>query len=210
MTIGKTDIIGKIRKAIDDIAPSLADSFTEDTNNELWQATLHAVQQLLMELPLPYLAPQTMAVAAGDHTQNADGSGIIKLNSNFLRFIGLKLTSWPQMLMTLIEPDSDEAVRQRTLWGRGTPEKPKAMPGYNTTGAQTITYWTAGKSGNSYNHNIEQLMYIPKATSTTTEITCALKDIAERIVIARAAYLFFEGKKEMNIAEKFKEISTNI
>ena len=52
MQISKTDIIAKIRRAIDDIVPTATDSFTNDTDAELWQATSQAVQALLEELPL--------------------------------------------------------------------------------------------------------------------------------------------------------------
>lgn len=51
MNITKSDIVAKIRTAIDDIL-SVSDSFSADTDNELWQAAWHAVESLQETLPL--------------------------------------------------------------------------------------------------------------------------------------------------------------
>lgn len=226
MEIEREDIIAKIRTAIDDIVPSAADSFTEDTDAELWQATWHAVQALLMELPLDMLLPASMLPLNPTNPTspntptppyqipNADGSGSIVLSDDFLRFVSLQLSNWLRPVTELMEPGSNEALSQTSKWGRGTPDKPRAMLDYGTDGSLILRYWTAGKSGGAYVHTISSLNYIPKAQqeedvqteSTTYTITCALKDIAEPLVINHAAAIFFEGKKEPEIAEKFRNM----
>lgn len=212
MEIEREDIIAKIRTAIDDIVPTAADSFTDDTDAELWQATWHAVQELLLELPLDMLEPSAMTSPTA--TGNSDGSGYITLGDDFLRFVSLQLSNWLRPVTELMEPGSNEALSQTSKWGRGTPDKPRAMLDYGTDGSLILRYWTAGKSGGAYVHTISSLNYIPKAQqeedvqteSTTYTITCALKDIAEPLVINHAAAIFFEGKKEPEIAEKFRNM----
>lgn len=242
MEIDREDIIAKIRTAIDDIVPTAADSFTDDTDAELWQATWHAVQALLMELPLDMLLPASMLplnptnpTPPNDPTPpyqitNADGSGSIVLSDDFLRFVSLQLSTWLRPVTELMEPGSNEALSQTSKWGRGTPEKPRAMLDYGTDGSLILRYWTAGKSNGAYVHTVSILNYIPKAQlnngeeapfssetseeqtssetseETTETITCALKDIAQPLVINHAAAIFFEGKKEPEIAEKFRNM----
>lgn len=221
MEIERDDIIAKIRTAIDDIVPTATDSFTDDTDAELWQATWHAVQALLLELPLDMLEPSSMLPLSAAtppvppyQTTNTDGSGSIVLSDDFLRFVSLQLSNWLRPATELMEPGSDEALSQTSKWSRGTPEKPRAMIDYGADGSQILRYWTAGKSGGSYVHTVSILNYIPKAQmeedtqneSTTYTITCALKDTAEPLVINHAAAIFFEGKKEPDIAEKFRNM----
>ena len=205
MIISKTDIIAKIRKAIDDIAPSATDSFSDNTDEELWQAAFHAVQALEGEMPIEMMAvkAQTSPTATG----SADGSGIISLAADFLRFVSLKLTTWAGPVYNLIEPGSDDEMRQRSAWGRGSASKPKVLLEYDTTNdVFRLKYWLAGKTSGSYDHTIESLYYIPKAIQSATSITTALKDTAEKSVIYQAAAIFFEGKKEPDTADKFRNI----
>lgn len=215
MDIEKSVIIGKIRTAIDDIAPSVTDSFTDDTNTELWQATWHAVQVLLLELPLDMLEPSAMEDLSA--TENDDGSGSIDLSDDFLRFVSLQLRTWLRPVTELMEPGSNEALSQTSKWSRGTPEKPRAMIDYDDDGNQILRYWTAGKVNGTYDHTISILNYIPMAEQVSTQqegqvtpavpyITCVLKDTAEPLVINRAAAIFFEGKKEPETAEKFRNM----
>lgn len=212
MEIEREDIIAKIRTAIDDIVPTATDSFTDDTDTELWQATWHAVQALLLELPLDMLEPSSMLPV--NATGNSDGSGYILLDDNYLRFVSFQLSGWLRPVTELMEPGSDEALSQTSKWGRGTPEKPRAMIDYGADGSRILRYWTAGKDNGSYVHTVSILNYIPKAQmeedtqndSTTYTITCVLKDTAEPIVINHAAAVFFEGKKEPGIAEKFRNM----
>ena len=204
MIISKSDIVGKIRTAIDDIVPTAQDSFTADTDSELWQATKHAVEQLLLELPVELLEPQPQDSPSA--TAGSDGQGTIRLADDYLRFIALKLTTWRSPVYVLLEQGSEEEIRQRTSWGRGTPEKPRAMQDSDAEGHLILRYWTAGKSGDSYDHSIELLNYIPIPAITSSQITCALRPVAEKAVIYRAASIFFEGKKEADTAEKFRNL----
>ena len=202
MEITKSVIVTKIRTAIDDILPTASDSFSADTDAELYQATFHAVQALLEELPLEMLDPSHKEEFGGDHTSYEDKSGEIKLPSDFLRFVSFRLNSWSHAVTELIEPGSDEEKRQSSKWSRGTVSKPRVMIAHGTDGALKLYYWVAGD-----NSAIKEFNYIPQAASTDTKITCALKDYTERMVIYRAASLFFEAKKENDIAEKFKALS---
>lgn len=216
-TIYRNDIIAQIRRAIDDIVPSATDSFTENTNDELWQAVQHAVEQLLLELPVDALIPQNGSSSNVLQTYPADGTGLIELPVTFLRFISLKFSTWPSPVYTLIEPGSDEEMRQRSSWGRGTPEKPRAMID-GTEDSPILRFWSVGKTGNppSYDYTVDILNYIPMPTvnpvstdpqsPTDANIVCALRPVAVKAVIYRAASIFFDGKKEPETADKFRNI----
>lgn len=209
MIISKSDIVPKIRTAIDDIL-SISDSFAANTDDEMWQAAWYAVESLQESLPLDMLNPKADATyyASGQHqTANSDGSGHLVLKDDFVRFVSLSLTSWDGSVVTeLLEPGSDEALRQNNKWGRGSASKPRAMLDHDASGNKIIRYWSAGKSGGQYNHAVAIFNYIPEATLSTDNITSALKDIAERHVVYQAAAIFLEGKKEPELAEKFRNL----
>lgn len=201
MTINKSDIVAKIRKAIDDILPTgMSDSFTSNTDDELWQAACQAVQALLMELPLDLLQPKTgTSITPG----TADNATTVVID-DLVRFVNVQLSGWLGLVSELMEPDSDEAKRQRSTWSRGSSSKPRVMllktkSGSDTVAKSTLYCWPSG--------TVTQLNYIPTATINTTSIDCAIRSEAERLVIYRAASIYFEGKKEDEIADKFRNLS---
>lgn len=211
MTITKADIIGKIRKAIDDIVPSgITDSFVEDTDAELWQAVFHACTELSQELPLNLLDVSIESLA-GTY-DSSRGFSYSELPDDYLRFVSIDIKGCASVLFELIEPGSEAEKMQRSAWTRATATKPKAMPDHDEQGNKVIVWWPGGDT-----HNTAILAYIedPELTTTTDTpavpiINCSLRDEAERLVIYRAASIFFEGKKEGDIAEKFRNLSNNI
>lgn len=209
MIITQADIIGKIRKAIDDIAPTgITDSFVTDVNSELWQATLHAAIQLSTELPINLL-DATVANLAGTIDSNR-GFAYGQLPEDYFRFVSIDIAGTASILTELIEIGSDEEKMQRSPWSRGTATKPKAMLDHDENGNKVIVWWPGSEV-----HNSAQLAYIAtpeQVTVATAEVTtvpaivCAIRPEAEQQVIYRAASIFFEGKKEGEIAEKFRNL----
>lgn len=213
MIITRAAIIPKIRTAIDDIVPSgVSDSFATNTDDELWQATFHAVEELSLELPV-YLLDISLESLAGTY-DSSKGCSIAALPDDYLRFISLQINGCVGYLFELIEPGSEAEKMQRSAWTRATATKPKAMLDHDNQEKKAIVWWPGGDT-----HNTAILAYIEDpalVTETTTAvttvpaITCSLRDEAERLVIYRAASIFFEGKKEGEIAEKFRNLSNNI
>jgi len=200
MEITKGNIISEIRHAIDDIAPSITDSFTDNTDDELWQAVQHAVGSLLMELPIDLLEP---VLQENPVIRSNDWDGYIMLDDDFLRFVSLDVGGWIHPVYELIEPGSDEEKRQSSSWGRATEEKPKAMlTYYPEDGKRCLRYW--GTNNPVVNH----LLYIPMYSVENGTISCALKEAAKPMVIYRSAAIFFEGKKDSDTADKFKNLIT--
>lgn len=211
MIISKNDIVAKIRTAIDDVTPTASDSFTDNTNNELWQAAQHAVQALLEELPFDML--DVHVEQKNGTVDNNRGFAYAKVDDDtyrFLRFVSIDISGTASILNELIEPGSDLEKMQRSPWTRGTATKPKAMLDYDERGNRVIVWWPGDST-----HDNAQLTYIAEPilhTAATAEITsipaieCDIRDIAERMVIYRAAAIFFEGKKETAQAEQFKNI----
>ena len=198
--IRKATFVPLIRTAIDDIVPgNITDTFKEDTDSELWQAAQHAATELSMELPLNLL-DETREAKTGTSDGNR-GSARCDLPDHFLRFVRLDGTGFAGPLSELMEPGSDAEKMQRSVWSRGTVTKPKATIGYLNS-KKTLIWWP-GRVQNV------QLDYIKAPTEENNTITCSIRDEALRFVIYRAASIFFEGKKEETIAEKFRNLSTN-
>lgn len=210
MTISQTDIIGKIRKSIDDIAPLVADSFVTDINDELWQAVEHACTELSMELPINLL--DVTAYSVSGTVDPVRGLASVQLPTDHLRFVSLDIAGWEGAVRELIEPGSDAEKMQRSAWSRGTATKPKAMIDHDSQGNKTIVWWPGDN-----NHKTGHLDYIKapqvvadsQSSPTTYSINSAIRQEAEQLVIWRAASIFFEGKKEDTIAEKFRTLSNN-
>jgi len=209
MVITKTDIIGKIRKAIDDIVPSgVTDSFETDVNDELWQAVQQAAIQLSLELPLDMLDGSIKAL--GGTVDSTRGFAYDKVGDDYLRFVYLDVTNTAGIIRSLMEAGSDEEKMQSSAWSRATASKPKAMLDLDETGAKVIVWWPGDNA-----HTSAELAYIatPEVINTVTEeittlpaIVCSIRSEAEQQVIFRAASIFFEGKKEGAIADRFKNM----
>jgi hypothetical protein len=209
MVITKTDIIGLIRKAIDDIVPSgTTDSFVSDANDELWQATIHAATELSLELPIDLLdVTVDSPTGAVDLTR---GFAHAELPDDYLRFVSIDVAGWKGVVRELIEQGSDAEKMQRSPWSRGTASKPKAMLNTDETGKKVIVWWPGSDSFKN-----AQVAYIsvPDVVTTATEtipvvpaIDCAIREAAKQQVVYRAAAIYFEGKKEGAIADRFRNL----
>lgn len=206
MEIDIDSMIGKVRTAIDDILPEVEDDFTADTDAEIAQALRHAVNSLLGEVPPGMIEPTGITLTSGNYTRwtrEQDGSGYIVLPTDFLRFVSMKMKDWLGSVSDLIERGSDEEEMQRTPWGRGSNTKPRAMLDHDTDEKRIVRYWPGSTS-----NELELLLYVPQFSEKDGKITCVLRDECEKNIIYRAAYIFLEGKKEAETAEKFKVLST--
>jgi hypothetical protein len=206
MIIARNSFIGKIRTAIDDIATAATDSFSDNVNDELWQATLHAATELSLELPIDLLEPSTENLSG---TVSANfGSVTAELPSNYLRFVSLDITDCAGIVRTLMEGNSDAELMQRSVWGRGTATKPKVILENIGDSLKRLSWWPGGEA-----HNTALLQYIayPELGTVPSDpnITCAIRQETQQFLIYRAASIFFEGKKEDVIADKFRTLSTN-
>ena len=209
MLITRAAILPKIRTAIDDIKPSdVEDSFAQNTDDELWQATFHAVEELSLELPLNLLDVSIKSLTGVYDSSRVHSYGV--LPDDYLRFVSLDIEGCAGVLFELIESGSEAEKMQRSVWTRATATKPKAMPDHDEQGNKVVVWWPGGDG-----HDSAELGYIatPALVNTATEeittvpaIVCSLRDEAERLVIWRAASIFFEGKKESEIADKFRNI----
>ena len=200
MTIPKEDIIGKIRKAIDDIVPDgFDDSFVDDADEELWQAVYHASIELSAELPVGLLDATVENLQGSVDTSR--GYAYRTAPDDFLRFVNIDITGAAGILTELIEQGSDAEKMQRSPWSRGTASKPKAMIGYDDEGQKTIYWWPGNTTATLTFIAIPEL-----AENAAPHIICAIRPEAEKEIIYRAASIFFEGKKEGEIAEKFRNL----
>lgn len=207
----------EVRKALDDIAPTgITDSFADDVNAEIEQALEHAATHLSRELPLEMLEPEvidnTTAEPEWSRTEGENGSGMIVLPADFLRFGALDMQEWTATVRELIEPGSESEHQQRSKWSRGSNEKPRAMldnvivtdGGQNNRQThQVLRYWPG-----SQDNELERLVYVPQVRVSNGELICALKAECEKNLIYLTCRIFLEGKKEHTAAEKFAALVT--
>ena len=206
MTINIKETIDEIRTAIDDIRGTVDDDFSTDTDAELKQALLHSVESLLMELPPTLIEPHAITnlttTPAWSRHEGSNGDGYIVLPTDFLRFLDIKIKDWDARVYELIESGSNEEKMQRSRWGQGTKEKPKAMLDTDNNGKRIVRYWPGDK-----NMELDLLTYVPVASESGNQITCALRNETKKNIIYRAASIFLEGKKEDGLADRFKQLS---
>ena len=154
--------------------------------------------------------------------KNTDGTGYVVLPSDYMRLVAFKLWSWAGVVRETIDPLSDEARQQVSRWTRGTPQKPKAMADVDQNGNKILRYWTAGMYNSPtasaldsvYNHKIEYLSYVAEPVINEAEpqptekaITVALKENMRDKIIYRAAGLFLVGKREIDLAKVYFNLS---
>lgn len=191
---------GKVRTALDDIAPEAVDSFAADVNTEIEQALLHAAVSLSRELPVDMLE---IAIEREENPgyRSDDESGYVALPEDYLRFIALRSTLFEGQVTELIEPGSEAEKWQRSVWSRGSATKPKAMIDANEDGG-VLRYWPGKESG-----TVTMLWYIPMANQENGRLVCALREAAEKNLVYTACRIFLEGKKDA-AADKFAQLAT--
>lgn len=202
MELNINQTIAQIRTAIDDVKGTVDDDFSADVDLELTQALRHSVEGLLMELPATLVIPTVMDRSASLNVGTM-GDGWITLPTTFLRFLNIKLNWWKGTLYELIESGSEEEKRQRSQWSRGTNTKPKAMLDTDDSGNRIVRCWPADSG-----YSLDKLSYVPMWSESNGVISCALRDEVLKNVIYAAASIFLEGKKESELAEKFKALAT--
>lgn len=224
------DAIKDVRTVLDDITKDGDNDFEADKDKEIEAALKRACRELLMEVPAEYLLPTVIRDVEGStdptpsQVKNTDGTGYVVLPSNYMRLVAFKLWSWAGAVRETINPLSDEAIQQVSRWTRGTPQKPKAMEDVDQAGNKILRYWTAGMYNSPtasaldsvYNHKIEYFSYVaepveadaPAEPSPTEKtITVALKENMRDKIIYRAAGLFLVGKKELDLAKVYFNLS---
>jgi hypothetical protein len=230
MNLTITDAIRDVRIVLDDILKDSDNDFEADKDTEIEAALKRACRELLMEVPAEYLQPTVIRDVEGStdptpsQVKNTDGTGYVVLPSDYMRLVSFKLWSWAGVVRETIDPLSDEARQQVSRWTRGTPQKPKAMADVDQNGNKVLRYWTAGMYNSPtasaldsvYNHKIEYLSYVaePVVVNATAEpsptektITVALKENMRDKIIYRAAGLFLVGKKELDLAKVYFNLS---
>lgn len=221
MNLTITDAIRDVRIVLDDILKDSDDDFEADKDMEIEAALKRACRELLMEVPAEYLQPTVIRDVEGStdptpsQVKNTDGTGYVVLPSDYMRLVAFKLWSWAGVVRETIDPLSDEARQQVSRWTRGTPQKPKAMADVDQNGNKILRYWTAGMYNSPtasaldtvYNHKIEYLSYVAEPSPTEKTITVALKENMRDKIIYRAAGLFLVGKKELDLAKVYFNLS---
>lgn len=221
MNLTITDAIRDVRIVLDDILKDSDNDFEADKDMEIEAALKRACRELLMEVPAEYLQPTVIRDVEGStdptpsQVKNTDGTGYVVLPSDYMRLVAFKLWSWAGVVRETIDPLSDEARQQVSRWTRGTPQKPKAMADVDQNGNKILRYWTAGMYNSPtasaldtvYNHKIEYLSYVAEPSPTEKTITVALKENMRDKIIYRAAGLFLVGKKELDLAKVYFNLS---
>lgn len=205
---------GSVRKALDDIAPNVVDTFSSDTDNEIEQAILHACISLSQTVAIEHLNPSVEELDTNGI--NGDSNGFAILPDGYLRLVSFATENWDGIVSELIEPGSESEKMQRSPWTRGTATKPKAMldsanvqiattvnntPTTVAVTKRVIRYWPY-----TYNEKAT-LHYVQMPTLRGSSLLCDLRDSVGKNVIYLACRIFLEGKKESVSADAFAKLS---
>lgn len=223
MRISKSEIIDKVRIAIDEILPEsvkATDTFWNDEDTEIWQAVKIAASELSMELPRQLLEPKD-AISSGNSITatgiaDGDGEGYIQVGisghlPDYLSLFELRMQTWKNSVTQTIEPGSVEAMQQSNPWTCGTPWKPKVIEVKEGEGTK-LYYWSVRTRHGNTNHTVERLTYIPKPSVSEDgeSINIGIADTALPYLIYRAGRLVMTAKKESELAHEFDVISKEL
>lgn len=209
-----TNLKVSVRKALDDIAPGVLDTFSSDTDNEIEQAILHASISLSQTVAIEHLNPSVKELDTDGIDGNSNGYAILPYD--YLRLVSFAAAHWEGSVSELIEPGSAAEKMQRSPWTRGTATKPKAMldsvnvestttvndtPTTVTETKRVIRYWP-------YTHDEKvTLHYVQMPILRGSSLLCDLRDSVGKNVIYLACRIFLEGKKENVSADAFAKLS---
>lgn len=210
MIINKTDIIKKVRIAIDEIMPESAqtiDTFRDDLDAEIWQAVRIAAEQLSLELPRELLQPvsvEDVTVEGG----TVDGDRYVSVDaSKYLALYELRMSDWKMSVTSTFMPGGDEEMQQLTKWTRGTVWKPRVMEAVYGDKVR-LYYWVSSAN------TVKRFSYVPRpyfsksqGATADDQLTTGLQQSAESYIIYRAGRLVMTGKKETALAQEMEAIS---
>ena len=223
MRILRSEIIEKVRIAIDEILPEsvkATDTFWNDEDVEIWQAVQIAASELSKELPRWLLEPKS-AIVGGNNIMatgiaDGDGAGYIQVGTSdnlpdYLSLFELRMKTWKNSVTQTIEPGSVEAMQQSNPWTCGTPWKPKVIEVKEGAGTK-LFYWSVRTKHSNTNHTVERLTYIPKPSISEDgeSINIGITDAALPYLIYRAGRLVMTAKKETELAQQFDAISKEL
>ena len=185
MIVTYTEFIKEVRKAVNDIIDNgVTDDFATHADQELRLAIDTAALNLLLELDASRMNVKENTSVAMESSE--DGAvHTVTVPDDFLRFVAVHLSSWPLPLYVLTDPASDKAMMQRSVWGRGTKDKPVCI--YSDTSAGSVLKLYGGDSEDTL-----LLSYIPYPVKTNTGFDCVLKDSCHEALVWRSAAAFLD------------------
>lgn len=167
--MNRSSLISSIRAKIDEVSTGseiLVDvSFGEGKNIDI------LIENILDESALEVLsiAPVhklSLSVISTDGTGIDNNSGEIKLNSDYLRFVSLKMGDFTRAITQLVPEGSPIEKRQNNPYYRGTVDRPIGVLVVRNDGNYVRYY------GVNNNHSSAKLMYIKKDIAENVPASC--------------------------------------
>lgn len=207
-----TDLVKEVRVTLDENRKesSYVTNTTDNMElNEMIRSKLvEATRSILEVCPLNMLELQEITIAAASHTENSDGSGHVVLPDNFLRLGLFKLSSWGRGVTNVAEEGSAEERRQHNPLTMGSPLKPVCVWGRNALGKLTIEYYSAGRDGDAYNHDVEKALFVP-LPSLTADDKLDVPGVLRFSIIHFCAGLVEVARGNAALADVFFKIANN-
>ncbi len=147
MEEGFTDSIDSVANSIGGVG---VESYIESKLPE-------AINQVFMAAP-DILLPQTDASKIFKPEKNQNGSGVIVLPKDMLRFSLLKMKGWDRAVTTLVEQDSFTATLQNNPYTMAGRAKPVAVLSVNSCGEKIIRYFSLPPEVRE--HEVESALYV--------------------------------------------------
>jgi len=154
----RQEIIVKVKLRMDELGPFEEGQVVDSGRIDHYLDD--SVKRLLLLVP-PYIpTPTTMGVTSGTpFTDNKTGS--IKLPSDFVRFVALKMHSWSRTVTRAISENDPEYAMQSNEFLRGSNDKPVVVYRYDITDGKVLEYYSVLTG----DHAIDRALYLKSTTA---------------------------------------------
>ena len=161
MSYSRSAIITEVQTKLGEITPfdenEVADS---DQLDGLLDA---ATRTVLLEAQLHLIDTDDVSLTGQSHS--SDGTGYVKLPTDYLRFAGLKMSSWERTVYELLNEEDPRARHQQYSHIRGGNAKPVVIKEQDATNGYTIKYYSG-----SGTHTVTFAKYIKEPVAEADPI----------------------------------------
>lgn len=198
-------IINKVREKIDEIAVNESEMIeTEEDNLNLNTVIKSCVPEAYRCVSL-YAHPNMLEgkqYTSGTLEIDENLVGRISLPDDFLRLLGVRLSSWISSCSSFIEEDSPEYRMQSNKWVSGSKYKPVAALVQTSDGRQVELF-----KASSSNDKLKAFIYIPVLDASASEVELS-DQTADAFIYYVAALTMVTFREE--ISEKLFAIARNL
>lgn len=199
------EIVDAVRVKLDEIGLNESEMMDEDADN----ANLDTViRSCISEAYKMVSLMADVAMIEGKDNSNASLTidsnlvGKVAVPSDFIRLVGVRLSSWSSSKSTAVSEDSPEYRMQSNKWVCGSPSQP-VVALVNGKNGRALELYKASSTGDT----LRSFVYVPSVPDSATSI-----EISEQL---SSAFIYFVAGLTMvtfreDVAEEFFKIGRNL